>query len=43
MECRRGWRPTSSHKAGHFGSIPGPATWNARNNDAGGPAPSEGS
>lgn len=23
--CRRGWRPTGSHKAGHLGSIPGPA------------------
>ena len=27
IRCRRGWRPTGSHKAGLFGSIPGPATW----------------
>lgn len=24
--CRRGWRPSGSHKAGLHGSIPGPAT-----------------
>ena len=41
MRCRRGWRPTGSHKAGLHGSIPGPATESVF--DAGGPAPSEGS